>query len=287
MKLFRATLILLVFFAITAQAATSPAQAYTCGAPTSLKKNKNWCPCFHQYMVKECLRHDGDEEICMDEHLRKIMQPKITQFMQYYKDHKTKQMQKNPMLVMAYYFKGCPIVAAKTIKSKQFTIENFNITKKSGTKKHVIIIGLDGVRADVFKQIYQKLKQQHQDSYFTRLIDKAGINTNFYAGGVKGTKTQQKTLSEPGWVSILTGVWADKHNIKDNGDIKAKKYNHKIPTVYNIIRHKYPNALVASYSDWKPMSTFAAYQFYGNDAANINYFYDTKHISAQPSADYG
>ncbi|MDC0935445.1 alkaline phosphatase family protein [Pirellulales bacterium] len=38
-----------------------------------------------------------------------------------------------------------------------------------------------------------------------------------FAGGVLGTPTQQVTVSGPGWTTMLTGVWADQHNVTGNG----------------------------------------------------------------------
>ena len=41
-----------------------------------------------------------------------------------------------------------------------------------------------------------------------------------FVGGVLGTATQQPTVSGPGWTSILTGVWTDKHRITGNSFFK-------------------------------------------------------------------
>ena len=44
-----------------------------------------------------------------------------------------------------------------------------------------------------------------------------GAYTNVaYAGGQIGQVTQQPTVSGPGWSTILTGVWANRHNVTDN-----------------------------------------------------------------------
>lgn len=42
-------------------------------------------------------------------------------------------------------------------------------------------------------------------------------NDDAFAGGYLNTPTQQATFSGPGWSTILTGVWRDRHNVNDNG----------------------------------------------------------------------
>ncbi|MCA9230514.1 MAG: alkaline phosphatase family protein [Planctomycetales bacterium] len=37
-----------------------------------------------------------------------------------------------------------------------------------------------------------------------------------FAGGVVGEATQQATLSGPGWSTVLTGVWANRHRVPDS-----------------------------------------------------------------------
>ena len=38
-----------------------------------------------------------------------------------------------------------------------------------------------------------------------------------FAGGIIGTPTEQTTVSGPGWSTMLTGVWRDRHGVNDNG----------------------------------------------------------------------
>ncbi len=84
------------------------------------------------------------------------------------------------------------------------------------TEKKAIIIGFDGCRADVLTQV-----QQENSAVNTLLQDGASINL-LYCGGVNYPEINtQDTSTAPGWCSILTGVWADKHGITGNDITKS------------------------------------------------------------------
>lgn len=84
------------------------------------------------------------------------------------------------------------------------------------TEKKAILIGFDGCRADVLTQA------QHENSAVNALLqDGASINL-LYCGGVNYPEINtQDTSTAPGWCSILTGVWADKHGITGNDITKS------------------------------------------------------------------
>ncbi len=88
------------------------------------------------------------------------------------------------------------------------------------TEKKAIIIGFDGCRADILKEM------QSESSVISAMLhDGASINLA-YCGGVNyPAKNTQDTSTAPGWCSILTGVWADKHGVTAN-DI-TKSLDHK------------------------------------------------------------
>ncbi|MFF4140134.1 alkaline phosphatase family protein [Streptomyces sp. NPDC001698] len=74
----------------------------------------------------------------------------------------------------------------------------------SGTKKaKTLVIGIDGATFDTFARAdVPHLKQLMAEGMTAR--------SNLYANPLA------PTLSGPGWSSIATGVWPDKHNVKDN-----------------------------------------------------------------------
>ncbi|MBR5321692.1 MAG: alkaline phosphatase family protein [Clostridia bacterium] len=87
------------------------------------------------------------------------------------------------------------------------------------TEKKAIIIGYDGCRADVLTEI-----RDEKSAISTLLHDGASINLS-YCGGVNyPAPNTQDTSTAPGWCSILTGVWADKHGITANSITKSLEY---------------------------------------------------------------
>jgi predicted AlkP superfamily pyrophosphatase or phosphodiesterase len=60
------------------------------------------------------------------------------------------------------------------------------------------------------------------------------------------------TVSGPGWSSILTGVWADKHGVLDN-EFTAPRYD-RHPPFFTLLKRTRPEALTVSLSDWDPLA---------------------------------
>ncbi len=71
----------------------------------------------------------------------------------------------------------------------------------------VLVVGWDGVRLDSLLVAE------------TPTVDKVAKDGNLYAayaGGDLGAETEQITVSGPGWATVLTGVWAQKHGFVEN-----------------------------------------------------------------------
>ncbi|MGL4604442.1 MAG: hypothetical protein ACRCU9_09865, partial [Iodobacter sp.] len=76
-----------------------------------------------------------------------------------------------------------------------------NATKKA------LLIGIDGLQYDVLLEALAN----------KQLSTLAKLNLMpSYAGGVMGSATQQQTLSGPGWASILSGAWANRHEVRSD-----------------------------------------------------------------------
>ncbi len=94
------------------------------------------------------------------------------------------------------------------------------------TEKKVAIIGFDGCRADILAEI------KDGNSGIGYLLENGGSNNLLYCGGVNYPELiTQDTSTAPGWCSVLTGVWADKHGVKGNGMTKSLEYKMLMTTL--------------------------------------------------------
>ena len=99
--------------------------------------------------------------------------------------------------------------------------EHFNSAPESGKKvKKAIVIGYDGCRADTLK-----LMESKEESGILTLLEDGGNAVISYCGGKNYPKfNTQATSTAPGWCSMLTGVWADEHGIKNNSIPKSNDH---------------------------------------------------------------
>ncbi|WP_125702471.1 alkaline phosphatase family protein [Lacticaseibacillus daqingensis] len=117
----------------------------------------------------------------------------------------------------------------QTVVSDQ--VMNFLATPGEKNKK-VAVIGYDGARADLLVNLLASHPNEdpYDQSGFvsghfpdsvcsgirTLLADSAELYIS-YAGGLKGTPSEQHTSTAPGWASITTGKWSNDHGMNDNG----------------------------------------------------------------------
>jgi predicted AlkP superfamily pyrophosphatase or phosphodiesterase len=109
------------------------------------------------------------------------------------------------------------------------------------SKKKVLIVGIDGCRADAL--LAAKAPNLHGLIRDGVLAEKTQVLANRPTGA--------DTVSGPGWASILTGVWADKHGVRDN---KFEGANFKeFPHFFRHLKQARPQAFTASYVTWEPI----------------------------------
>lgn len=120
--------------------------------------------------------------------------------------------------------------------------------------RRVLYIGIDGCRADA---VLAAMERGLAPNLKALTQAPAGLwSHEVYAGGELGTPTHQRTVSGPGWTSLLTGVWLDQHGVRDNKFIGGRFQNcgH---FMRHIKAHK-PTAWCASFADWQPIHRFIA-----------------------------
>ncbi len=115
----------------------------------------------------------------------------------------------------------------------------FNSTAQVQEKKpKAVFVIVDGVPADVVEKLALPTLGE---------IAKIGGFVHAYVGGVKGTYNDTPTISAPGYISLLSGTWANKHNVWDN-DISKPNYHYW--NIFRIAETVNPKIQTAIFSTW-------------------------------------
>jgi len=110
------------------------------------------------------------------------------------------------------------------------------------TPKAVFII-VDGIPADVVERV----ATPGLDA-----ISAQGGYARAFVGGAIGTESESPTVSAPGYNSLLTGTWANKHGVRDN-DIENPDYRYW--DIFRIAKAHDPALHTAIFSTWQDNRT--------------------------------
>ncbi|MFT6872525.1 MAG: putative AlkP superfamily pyrophosphatase or phosphodiesterase [Roseivirga sp.] len=105
-------------------------------------------------------------------------------------------------------------------------------------ERKIVFILLDGIPADVLEAT--------NTPYLDEIAGESGY-TRAYVGGEKDSATQSPTISAVGYNSLLTGVWANKHNVWGNS-IKAPNYDYW--SIFRVAKEYDPELKLAIFSTW-------------------------------------
>ncbi len=110
-------------------------------------------------------------------------------------------------------------------------------------QQKAVMILLDGIPTDVIERVYTP----HLDE-----IAQAGGYTHAYVGGDKNTYTETPTVSAPGYMNMITGVWANKHQVRNNS---VNNPNYQYWNIFRILETFNPDLETAIFSTWEDNRT--------------------------------
>lgn len=106
-----------------------------------------------------------------------------------------------------------------------------------------IFVLIDGIPADQIEAI----ATPHIDS-----IAQRGGYRRAFVGGEIGGVTESPTISAVGYMSLLTGTWANKHNVWGN---KVEAPDYRYWDIFRIAKHVNPKLRTALFSTWEDNRT--------------------------------
>ncbi|WP_420995223.1 hypothetical protein ACKI2N_000575 [Cupriavidus sp. 30B13] len=107
--------------------------------------------------------------------------------------------------------------------------------------RRVLLIGMDGVN---YPELSAAVAQKQAPALAQLTLGPA------YTGGVGGTVTQQEALAGPGWATLLTGTWANRHGVTtDQGEQLLRA-----DTLFARLKQARAGGKIAVAAGWSPLA---------------------------------
>ncbi|MBL8826654.1 MAG: alkaline phosphatase family protein, partial [Planctomycetaceae bacterium] len=110
--------------------------------------------------------------------------------------------------------------------------------------KKVLVFGVDGCRFDAVEKAHTPT--------FDRLIARGSLATNTTI--IAPRPVTSDTTSGPGWSSLMTGVWSDKHRVTSNA-FKERGFD-RYPHWFARIKQSQPQRRTVSFDGWGPIHKY-------------------------------
>lgn len=131
-----------------------------------------------------------------------------------------------------------PLLILSTIAFTLAACVGGNETGAANKAGRVLILGLDGTRSELLELANMPNLNRLRATGFTDL----------------DAITGDVSLSGPGWASMMTGVWCDKHNVVDNDASWANSQFNLYPHFMARVEQIKPELKTVSVSHWEPIN---------------------------------
>ena len=105
-------------------------------------------------------------------------------------------------------------------------------------KPKTLFVIVDGIPADVIERV---------NTPGIDAVVASGSYQRAYVGGEVGLPTQSPTVSAVGYMSLLTGTWSNKHNVRANHGLEP---NYAYWDIFRVAKHQAEPATTAIFSTW-------------------------------------
>lgn len=113
-----------------------------------------------------------------------------------------------------------------------------HLARPTESPRKAVFIILDGIPADVIERVHTPVLDE---------IAAAGGYTRAYVGGEQGGRSETPTISAPGYMSLLTATWANKHNVWNNS---RQSPDYAYWNLFRIVETVAPARKTAIFSTW-------------------------------------
>lgn len=112
------------------------------------------------------------------------------------------------------------------------------LSRPADVPRKAVFIILDGIPADVIERVHTPVLDE---------IAAAGGYARAHVGGELGGRSETPTISAPGYMSLLTATWANKHNVWNNS---RQSPDYAYWNLFRIVETVAPARKTAIFSTW-------------------------------------
>ena len=118
------------------------------------------------------------------------------------------------------------------------TVLNDTVQAQPGSGSKAVFVIVDGIPADVIERV---------PTPTIDAIAAVGGYGRATVGGPIGEPGETPTISAPGYMSLITGTWANKHNVYKNYGISP---DYRYWNLFRLVRSEKPELQLAIFSTW-------------------------------------